>query len=176
MQSVVVYEDLMPAQPSLSLRSIARCAAPAAAVDALNFLVLLHLLLGHAADARGPEVGFLGLDAPGAAQLLVALLLPLGDQHGVCVAVLQQVVVQLLADGLLLVVHFVDVARALVGDLEDGPCHLVLLLALVRGVLGVLHLVLELEERVLQVLEAVWGCLLGGACCADWRHGGIVAG
>lgn len=30
-------------------------------------------------------------------------------------------------------------------DLEDWPQHLVLLLALVRGVLGVLHLVGELE-------------------------------
>ena len=66
--------------------------------------------------------------------------------------------------------------HTLMGDLEDRPQHLVLLLALVRGVLGVLHLVLKLEERVLQVLEAIWGCLLGGACCADWRHGGIVAG
>ena len=78
----------MPAQSCVSPRSIARSAAPAAAVDALNVLVLLHLSLGHTADARGSEVGLLGLDAPGATQLLVALLLPLGDQHGVCVTVL----------------------------------------------------------------------------------------
>lgn len=41
--------------------------------------------------------------------LLVALLLPLGDQHGIRIAVLEQIVVELLADGLLLVVEVVDV-------------------------------------------------------------------
>ena len=43
--------------------------------------------------------------------LLVALLLPLGDQIRVRVAVLQQPVVELLADGFLLVVEVVDVPR-----------------------------------------------------------------
>ena len=41
------------------------------------------------------------------------------------------------------------------GDLEDRPQHLMLLLALVRGVLRVLHLVRELEQGVLDVVEAI---------------------
>lgn len=41
------------------------------------------------------------------------------------------------------------------GDLEDGPQHLVLLLALVARVLGVFEPVLELEEGVFDVVEAV---------------------
>ena len=49
-------------------------------MDALNYPALLQLALGHAADAVGGEVGVAGLDAPEAAQILVALLLPLGNQ------------------------------------------------------------------------------------------------
>ena len=54
-------------------------------------------------------------------------------------------------------------------NLKYRPQHLVLLLALVRRVLGVLHLVRELEERVFDVVEAVrWG--LAGARRADGGH------
>jgi hypothetical protein len=42
--------------------------------------------------------------------LLIALLLPLCDQHRIGVVVLEQPVVQLLADGFLLVVQIVDVS------------------------------------------------------------------
>jgi hypothetical protein len=55
------------------------------------------------------------------------------------------------------------------GDLKDRPQHLVLLLALVRGVLGVLHLVGELEQGVLDVLEAI-GRRLAVARGAEGRH------
>ena len=50
-------------------------------------------------------------------------------------------------------------------DLEDGPQHLVLLLALVAGVLGVLHLVAEFQQGVFEVFEAIgrWFAVLGGA-------------
>lgn len=41
------------------------------------------------------------------------------------------------------------------GDLKDRPEHLVLLLAFVAGVLGIFHLVLKLEQRVFNVLEAI---------------------
>lgn len=41
-------------------------------------------------------------------------------------------------------------------NLKNGPQDLVSLLALMRGVLGVLHLVAELEQRIFQVVEAVW--------------------
>ena len=64
-------------------------------MDALHDLALLQLVLGHAADAVGGEVGVPGLDAAEAAQVLVALLLPLGDQVGVGHLVLQAVLVQL---------------------------------------------------------------------------------
>jgi len=64
--------------------------------------------------------------------------------------------------------------RTLMCDLEDGPHHLVPLLALVRGVLGVLHLVLELEERVFDVFEAIWG-RFAVARRADWWHSGRLA-
>jgi hypothetical protein len=60
--------------------------------------------------------------------------------------------------------------RTLMGDLKDRPQHLVLLLALVRGVLGVLHLVGELEQRVFDIVEALWG-RLAVAGCAEGRHG-----
>lgn len=60
--------------------------------------------------------------------------------------------------------------HTLVGDLEDRPQHLVLLLALVRGILGVLHLVGELEQRVFDVVETLWR-RLAVAGCAEGRHG-----
>lgn len=111
--------------PPSTAPSVARRTSPATAANTLYVLVLLEPCLGHAADARRVEVCLLGLDAAQAAQLLVALLLPLCDEHGVGVAVLEQPVVQLPADGLLVVVELVDVAAALVGDLEDGPLRLV---------------------------------------------------
>jgi hypothetical protein len=118
-------------------RLIIARAAPASTADALNLLVLLQLFSGHAADACAVEVRLLGLDAAQAAQLfdrnplasacqrtsqkkqprrnsthlLVALLLPLSDQHRVGVVVLEQPLVQLLADGFLLVVEVINVAR-----------------------------------------------------------------
>jgi hypothetical protein len=45
----------------------------------------------------------------------------------------------------------------------------VLLLALVRGVLGILHLVGELEEGVFDVVETLWR-RLAVAGCAKGRH------
>jgi hypothetical protein len=45
----------------------------------------------------------------------------------------------------------------------------VLLLALVRGVLGIFHLVGELEEGVFDVVEALWR-RLAVAGCAKGRH------
>merc|ERR1711981_32482 len=45
--------------------------------------------------------------------------------------------------------------HTLVRNLEDGPLHLVLLLAFVTRVLGVFHLVGELEEGVFDVVETV---------------------
>ena len=72
----------------------------------------LQRRLGHATDTRAAEIRLLGLDALDTAQLLVALLLPLGDQRGVGVVVLDQVLVQWFRDGGFRVVQLVDVAGA----------------------------------------------------------------
>lgn len=65
--------------------------------------------------------------------------------------------------------------RTLVTDLKNRPHHLVLLLAVVRGVLGVLHLVAELEQRVFDVVEARWRGF-ARARRADGRHAGVQGG
>lgn len=158
---------------------VARGAASAPAAHALNFLVFFKLRFRNTADTCRVEVGLFCLDTPKAAELgklvdvqsrrsvvvfyktgrtylLVSLLLPLGNEHGIGVAVLEQPVVQLLANGLFLVVQLVDVAAALVGDLEDGPLGLVLRLAVGGRRLGVLHLVGKDEQVVLDVVEAFW--------------------
>jgi hypothetical protein len=59
--------------------------------------------------------------------------------------------------------------HTLVGDLEHGPEHFVFLLALVANVLGVFHLVGELEERILNILKAI-GRGLAVFGCADCGH------
>ena len=86
----------------------------------LDELVVGELVVGHATYAGGVEVGFGCLDAAQTAELLVPWLLPLGNQVGVGVALLEQPVVQLARDGLALVKEVVDVPRPLVVYLEDG--------------------------------------------------------
>lgn len=98
------------------------------------------------------------------------MLLPLGDEYGVGVAVLEQPVVQGAADGLLLVVELVDVAGALVGDLEDGPLRLVLRHVRRRRVLRVLHLDPEHLEVVPDVVEARRRLLAPRGVGADCGH------
>jgi hypothetical protein len=85
-------------------------APPAAAVDALHDPALLQLVLRHPADAVGGEVGVPGLDTAQAAQVLVALLLPLGDQGRVGDLLLDAVVVQLPGDRLPPVVQIEQVS------------------------------------------------------------------
>lgn len=59
--------------------------------------------------------------------------------------------------------------RTLMGYLEDGPEDFVAPLSLVRGVLGVFHLVAELEESVFDVVEPFgWGLAVFRG--ADRRH------
>jgi len=55
-------------------------------------------------------------------------------------------------------------------DLEYGPQHLVLLLALVACILGVLELILKLQESVLDVVESLWRWLAAFAPSTDRRH------
>jgi hypothetical protein len=58
-------------------------------------------------------------------------------------------------------------------DLEDGPQHLVLLLAFVTRIFGVLEFVLEFEQGVFDVLKAIrWR--LAVLCGANrWHIEGI---
>jgi hypothetical protein len=79
--------------------------------------------LGHPADTRAAEIGLFRLHASQTAQLLVALFLPLGDQRGVCVVVLQQPLVEGFGDGGFLVVEVVDVAGPWVLMLACGVMH-----------------------------------------------------
>jgi len=55
----------------------------------LHPLALLHLLLRYSTDTRTIEIRLLRLYTPQATQLLISLLLPLCNQHGISVAMLQ---------------------------------------------------------------------------------------
>jgi len=57
--------------------------------DTLHRLPLLQVRFRHTTYARAVEVRFLGLNAPQAAQMFVALLLPFRYQHSICVIVLE---------------------------------------------------------------------------------------
>lgn len=57
--------------------------------------------------------------------------------------------------------------------LEDGPHALISLLPFMRLVGGVFHLVLEFEEGVFDVFEAVWWGFAVAARGTDWRHFGL---
>ena len=52
-----------------SCRSIGTATSSASAIDALDNLILLEVLTGHATDASAVEVGLLGLDASETAEL-----------------------------------------------------------------------------------------------------------
>ena len=146
-------------------------------MDALHDPPLLQLVLGHPADAVGGEVGVPGLDAPQAAQVLVALLLPLRDQVRVCNLLPDAVVVEVPGDRLAPVEQVEQVPgergqsclarrsspRLLVVDFEDRPECLNLPLALVVLGLGLPHLALELLQRGLDQLPALRGRLLPSA-------------
>jgi len=74
---------------SLSLCLIPRSTPPTPTTHTFDRLLLPQPSLRHATDARSIKVILLGLYAAQAAQLLVTLLLPLGDEVRVAVAVLQ---------------------------------------------------------------------------------------
>lgn len=63
-------------------------------------------------------------------------LLPLGDEVGVSISLLQQVLIQLLGDRLALVVQLVDISRPLVMKSENRPQRLNLSLSFVWIVLS----------------------------------------
>lgn len=63
--------------------------------------------------------------------------------------------------------------RTLMGDLENGPQNLMPLLALMRRVLSILHLVAEFEKRVFKIVKSI-GWWLATACRPYWWHIGRV--
>lgn len=151
---------------------VARRTPSTPAADALYGLVIFQLGFGDAADAGGAEVCFFGLYAAEAAELFIALLLPLCYQIRVGIVVLQEPVVKGFAYGFFLIVKVVYVSRPLMGNLENRPQHLILLLPFVGGVLGIFHLVCKLEEGVLYIFEAIrWRLLVPCSGTVD-RHGG----
>jgi len=77
---------------------------------ALHNFASFQLCLGYTADAVGAEVGVSGLDTAQAAQVFVALLLPLGDQVLVSDVLLQAVLVQLSADSFAAIEEIINVA------------------------------------------------------------------
>lgn len=83
-------KQFLPSETSDSQISLIATATPSApTTDTLHPFPFLQLCLRHSTDAGGVKVGFLGLDAAETAQLLVPLLLPLRDQVGVGVVVLE---------------------------------------------------------------------------------------
>ena len=90
-------------------------------MDTFDDSSVLQFGLGHAADAIRTEVGVPGLNASQTAEILVSLLLPFGDQVFVRQSLFDGEVVEFLGDGFPLVEEVVEIARALVMDLEDGP-------------------------------------------------------
>jgi hypothetical protein len=55
--------------------------------------------------------------------------------------------------------------------LKDRPLHLVLLLSLMTCILSILHLVAELQQRILDVFKAIWWRLLAFAGASNRGHG-----
>lgn len=143
---------------------VAARTSPAPTAHTLHALTILHLLLRHATNTRRIEIRLLRLNAPQTTKLLIPLLLPLCNEIRIRIAVLQQPVVQSLRYRGARIVEVVDVAGALMCDLEDWPDGFLALFAFVRGGFGVFQLVGEFEERVFDVAEAFrWG-LAASAC------------
>ena len=109
-------------------------------MNAFDHLTSLQLRLGDSADAVGAEVGVASLNTPQATQVLVALLLPFGDEILVGDRLVDAVIVQLATDGFAAVIQVVDVARFLIVDFEHRPQRLHNPLALVRVTFRLPHL------------------------------------
>lgn len=85
----------------------------ASTVGALNDSSHFQLALGNSADTVGSKVGVSCLDTAQAAQVFVALLLPLGNQVLVCVTFLYTVLIKFSADSFSLVEEIKNVPTSL---------------------------------------------------------------
>lgn len=148
----------MENRPDVQNLHLARTSS-ASTVGAFNDPSDFQLALGDSADAVGSKVGVSGLDATQAAQVLVALLLPLSNQVLVCVAFLYTVVIQLSADGFPFVEEVVDVSTPLMMQPENWPKGLHLSLSLVRLGFSFSHFLIQLVQSGLNELPAVRGRL-----------------
>lgn len=90
-------------------------------MNALNNTALLQFRFRHAANAVRTEIGVARLNATQTAQILVARLLPFGNQIRVGDLLAYAVLVQFATDGLTPIEQIVDVPGLLVMDFEDGP-------------------------------------------------------
>lgn len=133
--------------------------ASASTVGAFNDPSNFQLALGDSADAVGSEVGVSRLDATQAAQVLVALLLPLGNQVLVCIAFLYTVLIQLSADGFPFVEEVEDVSTSLMVQPENRPQGLHLSLSFVGLCFRFSHFLIQFVQSGLNELPAVWGRL-----------------
>lgn len=128
-------------------------------MSALNDSAHFQLAFGDPADAVGAKVGVPSLDAAQAAEVLIALLLPLGNQVFVSIALLDAVLIELSADCFPLVEEIKDVTCFLVVDPEDRPEGLHFPLPFVWLCLSFSHLLVQLIQRGLDQLPAIWGRL-----------------
>lgn len=118
-----------------------------------------QLALGNSADAIGSKVGVSCLDATQAAQVLVALLLPLGNQVLICIAFLYTVLIQLSADGFPFIEEVEDVSTPLMMQPENWPKGLHLPLSLMGLRFSFSHFLIQLVQSGLNKLPAVRGRL-----------------
>lgn len=84
------------------------------------------------------------LDTAQAAETLIALLLPFGDEVTVSMSLVKAELIQLLGYLLPVVVKVIKISAPLVIDLEDGPQCLALPSPIMRIILSFSHLGMEL--------------------------------
>lgn len=116
-----------------------------------------QLALGDSTDAVGSKVGVSCLDATQAAQVLIALLLPLSNQVLVCIALLYAVLIQLSADGFSFVEKIIDVSTPLMMQPENWPEGLHLSLSFMRLCFSFSHFLIQLVQSGFNKLPAVGG-------------------
>lgn len=133
-------------------------AAPAATVCALDDATHFQLAFGNPANAVGAKVGVPSLNAAQAAQVLIALLLPLCNQVFVCIAFFNAVFIEFSAYGFPFVKEVKDIAGLLVMDPEDGPQRFHFPLPLMGFSFSFSHLLIQFIQRWFDQLPAIWRC------------------
>lgn len=119
-------------------------ASSAAAVSAFNDPTDFKLALGDSADAVRSKVCVSGLNTAQAAEVLIALLLPLCYEVFICISLLYTVLIQLSADGFSLVEQIKNVSTPLMMKSENRPERLNLPLSFVRLCLSFSHFLIQL--------------------------------